>query len=307
MAENEKPDDDLELDQEQVQENDFDEDLDNDAEGEGGESVESSGDTEDDENEREAIRARRREERKHKKEAIREREATMRRELAARDAIINEMRERLNAVERRNQGSEVAQIDNAIQDSANAYNYWKQQIAIGTQTMDGNVVAEATEKMLLAQRKFEELNRVRNGYQQRQQQPTPLDPRLAQHAKGWMEKNKWYNPAGTDIDSKVALAIDTALAEEGWNPTTPQYWEELDSRVKKYLPHRAAQPARATRTNSPVAGSGRDSAPAKSSGTYKLAPERVQAIKDAGMWNDPAKRDAMIKSYQDYDRANGLA
>jgi hypothetical protein len=299
---------------EEPHENEIDDDL-KDGEGENHESEDDGGSDDEhdeggqeaageDDNEREAIRARRREERRNKKENQREREEGMRRELAARDNIIKEMQDRLLLVERKSTGSEVAQIDKAIDDAANAYSYYKAQIAVGTQTLDGEVVANATENMLLAQRKFDDLNNIKRGYQNQQDKPAPLDPRLVDQAKNWMERNKWYNPAGKDMDSRIALTVDRAMAEEGWNPTTPQYWQELDSRLKKHLPHRATAVHNDNKSRSRpiVSGSGRESASSQSSGTYKLSSDRVNAMKDAGIWDDPIARNKMIATYKQLDR-----
>ena len=259
-----------------------------------------------DEDEREAIRERRRQERKHRKEAQREREDTLRRELAARDSIINEMRQKLEVIERRNTGSELAQIENGKRQAAQAYQFFKDQIRIAGEAGNHAAVADATEKMIQAQRKFDELQNVEQVFKQRQTAPQPLDPRLANHAKSWMERNKWYNPAGTDQDSEIAMRIDHRLAQEGWDPTTKEYWEELDARIKKYLPHRANRgKIENTKPKAVVTGGERESSGSSSNqSTYKLSAERVQALKDAGMWDDPKQRAEAIKRFRDYDKQN---
>jgi hypothetical protein len=38
--------------------------------------------------------------------------------------------------------------------------------------------------------------------------------------------------------------------------------------------------------------------------TFTLSRDRVQALKDAGMWDDPSKRAKAIRSYADFDRKN---
>ena len=38
--------------------------------------------------------------------------------------------------------------------------------------------------------------------------------------------------------------------------------------------------------------------------TIRLSPDRVQAIKDAGAWDDVERRNKMIRAYAQYDRAN---
>lgn len=256
-----------------------------------------------DDEEREAIRERRREERKHRKLAQREREDTLRRELASRDAIINELRGKVDVIERRNSGSEVAKLEEAKRQTAEAYGFFKNQIRVATEAGNGAAVAEATEKLFQSQRKFDELVNIERGMRQRQAAPQPLDPRLVNHAKSWMDRNKWYDPAGKDEDSHITLTLDQRLAQEGWDPTTPQYWEELESRVKKYLPHRATR-AKITsnKSRSVVTGSGREGGSgASSAGSYKLSADRVSALKDAGIWDSPKERAEAVKRFRLYD------
>lgn len=278
------------------------EDSGEDAGGEDDDAGEGSGDTDE---EREAIRERRRKERQHRKQAQREREETLRRELQARDSIINELRAKVEGIERRGTSSELAQIENAKKQTAQEYAYFKDQIRVATEAGNGAAVADATEKMLQAQQRFSQLQGYEQTYRQRQAQPQPLDPRLVNHAQKWMESNKWYNPAGQDQDSRIALTLDQQLAQEGWDPTTPQYWQELDSRVKKYLPHRAnSGKISGTKPRSTVSGSGRDAGPRTSDKSYRLSAERVKALKDAGIWDDPKQRAEAVKRFREYDKQN---
>ena len=263
-------------------------------------------DPSEDPDEREAIRQRRREERKHRKEAQREREDNLRRELAARDAVINELRARQDAIERRNTGSELAQLENAKRETAQAYNYFKDQIRVATEAGNGAAVAEATEKMLQTQRRFDEIQNYERAYKQNQNTPQPLDPRLVNHAKQWMDSNKWYDPSARDQDSRIVMSLDQQLAEAGWDPTTPAYWEELSERVKKYLPHRVKSGnIRNVKARSVVPSSGREGRSAPTSqGTFRLSSERVQALKDAGIWDDPKSRADAIKRFREFDKQN---
>lgn len=255
--------------------------------------------------ERESIAARRREERRRKKEAAKEREATLRRELAARDTVINELRARQDAFERRNVGNDLAQLENTKRQLVQAYSYFKDQIRVATEAGNGTAVADATEKMLQAQRKFDEVTQYENAFKRQQAAPQPLDPRLASHAQKWMSQNKWYDTTGKDPDSRIALTLDQQLSEEGWDPTTEDYWKELNARVKKYLPHRvgSSKISSQSKPRSTVAGSGRESSGTQK-GTYRLSPERVNALKEAGLWDDPTKRADAIKRFREYDKQN---
>lgn len=269
-----------------------------------GEADSELDDAEDD-NEREAIRARRREERKHRKTAQREREDTMRRELASRDAVINELRSKMDSFERRSTGSDMAQLENAKKQVAQSYNYFKDQIRVATEAGNGAAVADATEKMFQSQRKFDELSNYEKSMRQRQATPQPLDPRLVNHAQKWMERNSWYDASAKDPDSRIVLTLDQQLAEEGWDATTPQYWEELDARAKKYLPHRANRDkSSGTKPRSIVTGSGREAPSSQPSKGYKLSSERVEALKQAGIWDDPKQRADAVARYREYDKQN---
>jgi hypothetical protein len=117
-----------------------------------------------------------------------------------------------------------------------------------------------------------------------------------------MERNSWYKPNGGDMDSDIAKKIDESLVKEGWNPNESDYWEELDNRLQKYMPHRYnddmdVRPS-VKRPRSVVTSTGRESVNGTSNRTqFVLDPEKVRAMKDAGMWDDPAKRAKMIKRY----------
>lgn len=265
------------------------------------------GDEHDDE--RDAIRERRRQERKQRRAAQKEREETLRRELAARDAVINQLRGEVDVIKRRNTGSELAQLNQAKEQTAQAYAYFKDQIRVATEAQNGAVVAEATEKMLLAKQRFEELDRIEKAYSTRSAQPQPLDPRLVNHAKSWMENNRWYKPESRDVDSRIVLTLDQALADEGFDPTTPEYWSELTERVKKHLPHRAAGGKITSSANKPprpaVPAAQRDGGSSGSAdGSFRLSAERVQALKEAGVWDNPTERAKAIKYFRDFDKAN---
>lgn len=289
--------DELENSEVEIDEND-------DSEVDDGSITEDEANSGEDDSEREAIRARRRKERHEKKEYQREKEQSLRREIASRDEVINQLQSRVAAVERTHQGSEEAQIDASITEAADAYNFFKDQIAVAATANNGAGIADATEKMILAQRRYEDLNKVKASFKRDKEKPAPLDPRLLNHAKEWMSKNTWYDPNGTDPQSRLALQIDRELSKEGWNATTPQYWQELDARVKKNIPETNKQVYNGKKSNSIAGGSGRDSAPSGNTGTYKLSAERVAAIKDSGKWEDPKERAAMIASYKKYDAAN---
>lgn len=272
-----------------------------DEQGEEGESEEDA------EARRERNRTRRAENKQRRKDYV----ESLKREIAARDEILQQMAGRLDAVERRANGADMAMVDAELKKSFDAYTYYKQAHADAVTRADGMAAVEAQEKMMQINQRAQQLQAIKNAAENAKKQPPaqPLDPRLRNHAEAWLEKNQWYDVNGKDRDSRIAQTLDRELAEEGWNPTTEQYWEELDSRLKQYLPHRYnsgynKSTNSGNRRPSPVAGSGRETSNS-SKGGYRLSADRVQALKDAGVWDDPKQRAEAIKRYQEYDKQQG--
>lgn len=258
--------------------------------------------------EREAIRQARREERRLKKDIHREKAKESNHLITSLRSQNNQLAERLSILEKRTAGADVARLDKAIEDGHLRLQYAKMKIAEATKSQDGEGAANAQEAWYEARRNIEAMQALKKKASAEPTQagvPKATDPRLQRHASEWMTRNDWYDPNNKDTDSKIAVKLDEALSEEGWDPTTEDYWDELDSRLSKYLPHRY-NPKADTATKRPrsiVTGSGGESSSGGARpGEFRLSPERVKAIKDAGKWDSPAERQKMIKRYAEYDR-----
>lgn len=221
-----------------------------------------------------------------------------------------ELMERLSVVERKTHSADLARIDKAIEDQELRLQYAKMKISEAASASDGHAMAEAQEMMYEARRQMEALTNVKKAaVEPRKAQGNVPDPRLQRLAANWMERNEWYDPNGRDTDSKIAKQIDESLVAEGWNPTEADYWEELDNRLHKYLPHKYNDTtdvrSSTKRPRSVVTSSGRESVNGSTNrNTFVLKPEQVRAMKDAGFWDDPEKRSKMIKRYAQEARNN---
>jgi hypothetical protein len=221
-----------------------------------------------------------------------------------------ELMERLSVVERKTHSADLARIDKAIEDQELRLQYAKMKISEAASASDGHAMAEAQEMMYESRRQMEALTNFKKAaVEPRQNQGNVPDPRLQRLASNWMEKNDWYDPNARDTDSKIAKQIDETLVSEGWDPTSPDYWNELDNRLHKYLPHKYNDStdvrSSTKRPRSVVTSSGRESVNGSTNrNTFVLKPEQVRAMKDAGFWDDPDKRSKMIKRYAQEARNN---
>jgi hypothetical protein len=135
--------------------------------------------------------------------------------------------------------------------------------------------------------------------------PNELAAEVQRNAERWLKKNSWFDTQARDTDSRIAKVIDQELAADGWDPSDSEYWDELDSRLSARLPHRyTAKGGNTKRSAGPTASSRVANTSSAKPGTITLSRERVNAIKDAGAWDDVEKRNKMIRAYASYDRAN---
>lgn len=211
--------------------------------------------------------------------------------------------ERLSVLERKSHGSDLARLDKAIEDQDNRILFAKQKISEATRTGNGELLTSAQEMWFEARRQAEALANLKKRSVAPQNQRTiqAPDPQLQRHANAWMANNTWYDPNGKDPDSRRALNEDAILAEEGYDPKTAEYWEELDKRLQRVVPHRYTEDANErprSRPRSAVTSSGREFASNNGRGnSFTLSPDQVRAMKDAGMWDDAEKRAKMIRRY----------
>lgn len=277
---------------------------------ESGDADGSDDDDEETDEDRQRIREARREERRLKKELAKQREASAKHKISALERKNEELARRLAAVENAATSYQFAQVDKAIEDEATRVEYAKMKLLQAAQSNDAASQVEYLEQLQEAKNRLagmqaykkQQLDQVK---QPPQNVPTPRASEVQELATGWLQKNKWYDPQARDTDSRIAKVIDQELAADGWDPADPEYWDELDNRLAVRLPHRyAARTGTSAKRVSPTASSRTANPSAKSANTITLSRERVQAIKDAGAWDDPTKRNAMIKAYAAYDRQN---
>ena len=280
------------------------EELDDDEEGE------SSEESSNEDGDREQIREARREERRLKKELAKQREASSKHKISALEKRNEDLAKRLIQLENGAASLRFAQIDKAVEDEATRVEYAKMKMLQAAQANDAagqieylDQLTDAKQRLLQVQhykkKQLEEANRPT------QNVPTPMAAEVQQQATHWLKKNSWYDPEARDTDSRIAKVIDQELASDGWDPADSEYWDELDNRLAARLPHRyTAGSKNAKRSSGPTASSRVANTTTGRPNTITLSRDRVQAIKDAGAWDDTDKRNKMIRAYASYDRAN---
>ena len=225
------------------------------------------------------------------------------------------MRRDIEQLKRNTKAEHITRIEKSIEDANVQLEYAKMKLAEATNNNDGQAMVEAQTMWQNAQDQVRRLSGMKDQVDQdirRSQQPQ-IDPKVQKQAAKWIKRNSWYNPHAADTDSRIAKSIDEQMISEGWDPAERDYWDELDTRLQKVLPHRYNEDnddddRQVRRPRNVVGSSGRE-ASAAYGGTnrtqFVLSPERVKAMKDAGAWDNPERKQRMIKNFIEFDRLNG--
>lgn len=227
-------------------------------------------------------------------------------------------------VDARVTGSELSNVESSISKSRSDLTIANQVIAQAVEQNNGAQLAEAMDHRDNIRDNLRDLEQAQEYLSDEDNRRTSapamrLDPRHVAHAQSFMVDNDWWDPLGRDNDSKTVLTIDAALVNEGFNPTSKDYWDELRERVEKELPlHFDAgdeeddddddadsgngKGKRQTRRNKgPTFRTGGRERSLKDNEVY-ISPERKEAMVEAGIWDDPVARNRMLKRYAEYDR-----
>ena len=261
-----------------------------------------------------AIRAARRNRRKAKREYMKQTSIEKDARLQNLQRQNQELLERLSAVERRQSGADLARLDKAIEDKELRLQYAKMKLSEAVQAGDGDAMVEAQTMWNEAQSAVGEFARAKQHAEREAQtrNDTPVvDPTVQRNAADWMRRNSWYRPDTSDRDSQIAKKVDELLVTEGMNPSDPDYWDELDSRLQKSLPHRYNQSSDdnpvVRKPRNVVGSSGREASAAfggNNRSQFMLSPERVKAMKEIGAWDNPERKKKMIAEFVKFDRLN---
>ena len=270
-------------------------------------SDDNDGDNSADAEEREKIREARREERRLKKQLHREKAKESSSLINALKKQNEALANRLAAVEKKTSGAELARVDKAIEDAGVQVEYAKMKLTEAVSQNDGQGVTRAQELWYEAKRKLESLENVKQNATRQMTQPQQQniqvpDPMVQKMAADWMEDNPWYDPHGNNEESQMAQIIDKKLTDEGYDPSSEDYWDELSDRMARYIPKQGQNTAQKARPRSVMTSSGRETTATTKANEFRISPERVAAMKEAGVWDNPEAKLKMIKRFADYDR-----
>jgi len=255
--------------------------------------------------ERSAIRERRRLEKKERKERQQKAIGRDKVELNFLRQRNDELERRMMAVETHTKQTNLSDLDRQINEAVYEAEQAEHIIARAVDAGNGDDVTKAIRYREQAVARAQQLHQQKQQQAYAAQAPQNNISNEVEHfAKEFIQNNSWYDPQGRDEDSAIVLAIDAKLAQEGYDPRTEEYWDELETRVERRLPEKFAKAEKPVRKpqGGPAVGSGREHAPTSTRKEVYISPARKEAMIEAGVWDDPVLRQRYAKRYAEYDK-----
>ena len=219
------------------------------------------------------------EERRAKETALREREEALR--LA--QTLVEENKKLQGSL---GQGQQ-ALLEQAKKVVANEVDQAKSKYKAAYESGDADALVAAQEELTSAKIKAERVNNFRPAVAQPQNnvvQPAPQPEqtvRVDSKAKAWQDANSWF---GADKEmTALALAVHQDLVESGVDTSSDEYYEKINTRVRKRFPEAFTSEKR---KSSVVAPATRSTAPRK----IVLTQSQVQIAKRLGLSNEQYAR-----------------
>ena len=151
------------------------------------------------------------------------------------------------------------------------------QTELSTLTTDANKIASEKSRRETYERETPQAPQYREGMAR----PTPQSlPQVDEKAETWADKNKWF---GKDKPmTYTAFEHHKDLVEsEGMDPTSDEYYAEINKRMKLDFPHKFDTSEKTTKTVQTVASVKRGVKPGRR--TVKLTSSQVQIAKKLGV------------------------
>jgi hypothetical protein len=194
------------------------------------------------------------EERRAKEAALREREEALR---LAQNLV--EENQKLQGSLGKGQEALLAQAKQVV---ANEVDQAKAKYKQAYESGDADALVSAQEELTSAKIKADRVNNYRPTPLQQTKpavQPAP-EPKADSQALAWQESNQWFG--SNRRMTAVALEIHNELVESGVSPTSSEYYEKINSEVRKVFPE-AFSSEKPAKKSAVVAPATRSTAPRK--------------------------------------------
>lgn len=160
------------------------------------------------------------------------------------------------------------------------------------EAFDTDAIIEAQEKLAEATWNLKEAKNFKpaplqeSKYEVQTTQPQPERAQVDEKSLRWQQKNQWFGAPGYEEMTSFALGLDQKLRNQGVEPGSDTYFEQIDARLRKTFPEvftntteQVAQTQETPRRPTVVASAGRTSGAKK----IKLTSTQLALAKKFGL------------------------
>lgn len=160
------------------------------------------------------------------------------------------------------------------------------------ESFDTDAIIEAQEKLAEATWNLKEAKNFKpaplqeSKYEVQTTQPQPERAQVDEKSLRWQQKNQWFGAPGYEEMTSFALGLDQKLRNQGVEPGSDTYFEQIDARLRKTFPEvftntteQVAQTQETPRRPTVVASAGRTSGAKK----IKLTSTQLALAKKFGL------------------------
>jgi hypothetical protein len=179
-----------------------------------------------------------------------------------------------------------ALLEQAKKVIANEVDAVKAKLKEAHEAFDTDGIVAAQEELARAVNKAERVNNFRPPALQASQaavQPQPQAPEPDSKARAWQDANPWFG--SNRKMTALALEVHNELVEKGVNPTSDEYYRQINTEVRQLFPE-AFPSEKTARRGSVVAPASRSTAPRK----IVLTQSQVSIAKRLGLTNEQYAR-----------------
>ena len=135
--------------------------------------------------------------------------------------------------------------------------------------------------------------------------PAPRAPARREPPPGtqaWLDRNSWFRKPGHEAETGAAIALDQALASEGFDASSPDYFTELDRRLHDKFP--SLKPAERTKRPATTAPGARTMNGGATKKSVRLSQGGAALAEELGLLKDKDRKQALAKNIREAEEAD---
>lgn len=128
-------------------------------------------------------------------------------------------------------------LNKEIDESKRLIEYWSEQHSNAIASGDASTVHKLQRAIDTEKQKINNMEQQKSGYDNTARSINPeqvlAEQQRLNRQQSWVSKNSWFHDPRYSEEKSIVEGIDQQVRRDGYDPTTPAYWSELNNRIKR--------------------------------------------------------------------------